>query len=199
MTEHDVQHAAVPTDREDGPVIGMVWAQSSDRYIGVAGGLPWRLPEDMARFRTLTQGSPVVMGRATWDSLPERFRPLPGRDNVVLSRRAGDGELPGARVARDTEGALALAAGASRVWVIGGAQVYEAFMPLAHRLEITQVDTVVAGDTRAPVIGSGWTLARRDPDEGWLTSSAGLRYRFLTFERRPDVDGTGDGTRAPGR
>lgn len=171
--------------------LGVVWAQSSDRYIGTDGGLPWYLPEDLARFRALTSGHPVIMGRATWESLPARFRPLPGRDNIVLSRavpQAGvDGLFAGAKVVGSVEEALALVAG-REAWVIGGAQVYRELLPHADRLEITQVDTVVGGDTRAPVLDRGWGVVAREPADGWLTSTTGLSYRFLTFVR-----GAGDG------
>ena len=120
------------------------------------------------------------MGRRTWESLPDRFRPLPGRTNVVISRTSA--ALPGAHVVPDVAAAAALAAG-QEAWVIGGAQIYGAFMPLADRLEVTQIDVVVAGDTLAPTLGAGWRLRRRSPEEGWSTSSTGLRFRFLGFER----------------
>ena len=161
--------------------ITLVFAQSADRYIGVDGGLPWHLPEDMAHFRELTDGFPVVMGRTTWDSLPERFRPLPGRQNIVLSRRSGL-VLAGAEVVPDIASALALVAGRD-VWVIGGAQVYDAFVPVADRLELTEVDVVVGGGTRAPLLDPGWLLVARSPQEGWATSTTGLRYRFLSLRR----------------
>jgi dihydrofolate reductase len=172
--------------------IGMVWAQSSDRYIGTGGGLPWSLPEDLAHFREVTMGSPVIMGRATWDSLPGRFRPLPGRLNIVLSRRADDDAVEGAALARDVDEALALTGGGD-AWVIGGGQVYEAFMPYADRIELTQVDVVVTGQTRAPVLDRGWQLVAREPEAGWATSAGGLGYRFLSFVR---IEG---GARTPPR
>ena len=161
--------------------LSMIWAQSADGFIGLDGTLPWRLPEDQAHFKALTAGHPVLMGRATWDSLPDRFRPLPGRENIVLSRRTRL-QLPGARVVRDVATALA-AVGDRDAWVIGGAQVYAAFAPLADRLEVTEVDLVVHGDTPAPVLDESWTVVRRRPAEGWLTSAGGVRHRFLTLER----------------
>ena len=174
--------------------LGVVWAQSSDRYIGTDGGLPWYLPEDLAHFKALTTGHPVIMGRATWDSLPDRFRPLPGRENIVLSRvaRPGasqEGPLRGARVVGSAQEARALVEGTD-AWVIGGAQVYRALLPHADRLEITQVDTVVSGDTRAPVLDRGWSVVAREPGVGWLTSTTGLRYRFLSFVRGAAAYGT---------
>lgn len=171
-------------------MIGLVWAQSADGVIGVDGTLPWYLPEDLAHFRELTSGHPVVMGRTTWDSLPPRFRPLPGRENVVLSRRPGL-VLDGATVVPDVATALA-AVGDRDAWVIGGAQVYAALLPWADRLEVTDVDVVVARDTRAPEVDGSWVEVARTPDEGWATSSTGLRYRFRSL-RRAD-----DGVPAPG-
>lgn len=183
--------------------LGVVWAQSSDRYIGTDGTLPWYLPEDLARFRALTTGLPVIMGRATWESLPEKFRPLPGRDNIVLSRLAEqgaavDGPLRGACVVGSVEAALAQV-GDRDAWVIGGAQVYRAFLPHADRLEITQIDTVVGGDTRAPVLDRGWGAVAREPAEGWLTSATGLRYRFLSFVRAAGGPGTARREHSGGR
>ncbi|MDO8107375.1 dihydrofolate reductase [Isoptericola sp. b441] len=164
--------------------IGLVWAQSTDRVIGVDGGLPWRLPEDMAHFRTVTAGAVVVMGRTTWCSLPARFRPLPGRISVVLSRTGGL-ELPGAIVVPGVREALALARRTDRpVWVAGGGEVYAAFEPHAERAELTEVDVTVGEGTPAPVLGDGWQVTAGEPAEGWATSSAGLRYRFRTLSRR---------------
>lgn len=161
--------------------VGMIWAQSADRYIGADGALPWHLPEDLAFFRRVTLDHPVIMGRRTWESLPDRFRPLPGRRNIVLSRTRGL-RLEGATVATDAAHALELA-GTGDAWVIGGAQVYETFLPHADRLEVTQVDLVVDGDTRAPTLGAEWRVVAREPERGWCTSATGLPYRFLSFAR----------------
>ncbi|WP_182113598.1 MULTISPECIES: dihydrofolate reductase [unclassified Actinotalea] len=177
--------------------IGLIWAQSADRCIGRDGDLPWHLPEDQAHFREITTGSPVIMGRRTWESLPERFRPLPGRRNVVLSRQPGL-ELDGADVVPDVAAAAALAAGVT-AWVIGGEQVYTQFLPLADRIEMTQIDVMVQGDTRAPTLDRGWRLATRSPHEGWHTSRTGLRYRFLSFVRESGGDGLPEQRRTPSR
>lgn len=171
--------------------LGLIWAQAGAAdggpgVIGRDGGLPWHLPEDLAHFRELTTGRPVVMGRATWDSLPPRFRPLPGRTNIVLSRRTG-ATAAGATVVPDVATGLALAGGGP-AWVIGGAQVYAATIALADRLEVTEIDTVVDGDARAPRIDATWRRVAVEPGArgrapGWRTSSTGLRYRFVTYER----------------
>src|SRR5690606_7126476 len=109
------------------PSIGLIWAESVGGIIGSDGALPWHLPEDLAHFKELTLGSPVIMGRKSWDALPERFRPLPGRRNVVVTRNA-QWQAEGAEVALSVDAALALASepDAHTVWVIGGAQVFAA-------------------------------------------------------------------------
>jgi dihydrofolate reductase len=162
--------------------LGLVWAQARGGVIGADGGLPWHLPEDLARFRALTTGGTVVMGRSTWESLPATVRPLPGRRNVVLSRRPGF-LAPGATVAASLEEALAGASG--DVWVIGGASVYRAAMPLAEIAVVTEIDAAYDGDTLAPEPGPDWEPVERDPAEGWLESRTGLRYRVTRLVRRP--------------
>jgi dihydrofolate reductase len=159
--------------------VGLVWAQAHGGVIGVGGGLPWHLPEDLALFRRLTMGSTVVMGRRTWESLPERFRPLPGRTNVVLT---SDPEWSGEGARRASCVADVLGEHDS-VWVIGGASVYAAFLPHADRLVVTDVDVLVQGDTWAPAIGPEWRRAARAPEAGWSSSSTGLRYAVNEYMR----------------
>ena len=160
--------------------VGLVWAQASGGVIGVDGRLPWHLPEDLARFRALTLGSTVVMGRATWESLPGSVRPLPGRRNVVLTRRPR-WEAPGAVVAPTLEEALRDAPG--DVWVIGGSSVFTAALPYADRAVVTELDEAVDGDTWAPVLDGAWRIVQRDPQDGWHGSATGLRYRISTYVR----------------
>jgi len=162
-------------------MLALVWAQGSNGVIGRDGDLPWRLPEDLARFRALTSGHPVVMGRATWDSLPDAFRPLPGRDNIVLTRDLA-WSAPGASVAHDLDDVRRLL-GARDGWVVGGAQVYAQTIGAADRLEVTEVDLAPDGDTHAPDVGDGWERAEVDPADGWHTSSTGTRYRFVGYRR----------------
>ena len=159
--------------------VGLVWAQARNGVIGADGRLPWHLPEDLALFRRLTMGSTVVMGRRTWESLPDRFRPLPGRTNVVLtSDRQWSAE--GARPAASVEQVLAEH---ESFWVIGGGAVYAGFLPHADRLVVTEVDVLVDGDTWAPPVGDDWRRETRTPAEGWATSSSGLRYAVTEYGR----------------
>ncbi len=173
-------------------MVGMVWAQAHGGVIGAGGGLPWHLPEDLALFRRLTTGGTVVMGRRTWESLPDRFRPLPGRTNVVLTSDRG-WSADGARPAASVEQVIAEHAA---FWVIGGGAVYAAFLPHADRLVVTDVDAAVEGDTWAPALDDGWVRTSRTPAEGWSVSSpAGLRYAVSEYVR-PDAGGTGSGGEA---
>jgi dihydrofolate reductase len=181
-TEASVTGTSARAGAGDGPLVGLVWAQAHDRVIGRDGVMPWHLPEDLRRFRQVTDGATVVMGRTTWLSLPERFRPLPGRRNVVLSRQARF-EAPGAEVRHSLDEALALGSPAERIWVIGGAEVYAAALPLADRLAVTEIDAQVDGDARAPVVDSTWQRTACDPPTGWHESATGLRYRFLDYRR----------------
>ncbi len=157
--------------------VGLVWAQAANGVIGSAGGLPWYLPEDLARFKALTLGSTVVMGRATWDSLPPAVRPLPGRRNVVLSRQPG-WQAPGAVVAGSLAEALDQP---GDVWVIGGASVYRAALPFADIVVVTDLAEPFEGDTVAPELGPAWRVAGRDPASGWLSSRTGLDHRVTTY------------------
>ncbi len=154
---------------------GLIWAEAHGGVIGAEGGMPWHLPEDLAHFKELTIGAPVIMGRRTWESLPERFRPLPGRENIVVTRRE-DWTAAGASRAASLDEALA---GRERVWIIGGADVFAQTIDDADRLEVTEVDLYVAGDAFAPS-REGWALV----DEGeWQTSATDIRFRFLGYER----------------
>jgi dihydrofolate reductase len=170
------------------PAIGLIWAEAEGGVIGREGGMPWHVPEDLAHFTALTVGAPVVMGRKTWDSLSPRYRPLPGRRNIVVTRRH-DWSADGAEVARSVDDALALAAqgDVDRVWVIGGAQLFADAIGRADRLEVTElrhdddVFDAASGDIIAPVIDSSWRLAATEPAAGWHTSRSGIRYRFLTY------------------
>ncbi|WP_409426466.1 dihydrofolate reductase [Mycobacterium sp. SMC-11] len=157
--------------------ISLIWAQSKSGVIGRAGGIPWRVPEDQARYKQLTIGHTVVMGRLTWESLPARVRPLPDRRNVVLTRDSeyvADGAIVVPTLDQALEG--------DDIWVVGGAEIYALTLPLASRCEVTEVDIdlpVQAGDAVAPALDQSWQASTGD----WLTSRTGLRYRYLTYHR----------------
>jgi dihydrofolate reductase len=157
--------------------IGLVWAQSTSGVIGRDGGIPWHVPEDLARFKQVTVGHTVVMGRQTWDSLPARVRPLPGRRNVVLSRQAGF-TAEGAEVVGSLEAALT----EPEAWVIGGEQIYQLALPRATRCEVTEIEVDLVRDDEdavAPVLDESW----RGETGDWQVSDSGLRYRFHTYYR----------------
>ncbi|WP_405160591.1 dihydrofolate reductase [Nocardia sp. NBC_01499] len=159
--------------------IGLIWAQTLDGVIGFENKIPWRVPEDLANFKAVTMGHPVVMGRRTWDSLPPKFRPLDGRRNIVVTRQP-DWSAEGAERAGSVDEALALS-GSDTVWIAGGGEIYRAAMDFATDLLVTEVDTAVAGDAYAPIVGPEWAA---DDSEPWLESTSGLRYRILRYTRR---------------
>ena len=165
------------------PRVGLVWAEARGGVIGADGGMPWHVPEDLAHFKSVTSGAPVVMGRRTWESLPERFRPLPGRRNIVVTRNEG-WSAEGAERAGSLGAAMsaATADGPDWIWIIGGGELFREAIELADRLEVTELDADVDGDTFAPS-RSGWDAESVDPGAGWHTSRSGIRYRFLRLAR----------------
>ncbi|MBM2823075.1 MAG: dihydrofolate reductase, partial [Thermoleophilia bacterium] len=129
--------------------VSLVAAVARGGVIGREGTIPWRIPEDVARFKALTTGHAVVMGRRTWDSLPDRFRPLPERRNIIVTRNP-DWSADGAERAASLEEALRLPEGAEQVFVIGGGELYAEALPLADELLLTEIDAAVEGDTFFP-------------------------------------------------
>ena len=158
------------------PRIHLIYARAANGVIGKDGVMPWHLPEDLAHFKQLTLGSPVIMGRKTWDSLPPRFRPLPGRSNIVITRQSG-WHAEGTQRADSLQDALRLAAPAPEVWIIGGAQIYAQAEPLAHRAEVTEIAQDFPGDALAPVLGADWVETARQAH----VSSVGLKFSFVTY------------------
>jgi dihydrofolate reductase len=157
--------------------VGLIWAQSSSGVIGRGGGIPWQLPEDLVRFKELTMGHTVVMGRLTWESLPANVRPLPGRRNVVVTRQP-DFAADGATVVASLDEALT----DPDTWVIGGEQIYTLAMPRASRCEVTEIDIDLPrddGDVVAPVLDETWVGTAGE----WQTSRSGLRYRWHSYSR----------------
>jgi dihydrofolate reductase len=155
--------------------IVIIAAVARNRVIGKDNRLLWNIPEDMAHFKALTAGHTVIMGRKTWESLPPRFRPLPGRRNIVISRQP-DYAAPGAEVADSLENALKLASTAAVVFVIGGEQIYTQAIAVADRLEITEVDLAPEGDAWFPEI------ATVDWEKAGKTEGAG--FAFVTYRRQ---------------
>ncbi|RZL65096.1 MAG: dihydrofolate reductase [Variovorax sp.] len=162
--------------------INLILARAANGVIGANGTMPWHLPEDLAHFKRQTAGAPVIMGRKTWDSLPPRFRPLPGRTNIVVTRQA-DFENAGLQRAPSLQDALEMStqSGAPEVWVIGGAQIYAEAEPLAQRAIVTEIDQDFEGDAFAPRFDAAvWRESARESH----VATNGLPYSFVTLERR---------------
>ncbi len=159
--------------------INMIFARSANGVIGHKNAMPWHLPEDLAHFKKLTLGCPVIMGRKTWDSLPPKFRPLPGRTNVVITRQP-DWQAAGAKTAGSLTDALAHCKNADDVWIIGGAQIYAQAEPLAQRIEVTDIAQEFVGDAYAPVLGSDWLASAREQH----VSAIGMAFSFVTYLRQ---------------
>jgi dihydrofolate reductase len=160
------------------PMLTLVAAIARNGIIGKDNALPWHLPADLRHFKELTTGHAVIMGRKTWESLPEKFRPLPGRQNIVVTRNAGYAAA-GAKVVTSLEDAVAAATGAE-AFVIGGAELYRAALPLADRLQLTEIDTDFAGDTWFPARDPAqWQQVAREAH----ADGDGLTYAFVTWQR----------------
>ncbi len=160
--------------------VSLVAAVARGGVIGQGGTIPWRIPEDMAHFRALTMGHPVVMGRRTWDSLPDRFRPLPGRRNVVVTRNPS-WQADGAERAASLENALELVAGAEQVFVVGGGELYEAALSRADELVLTELALDAEGDVAFPP----WDRSAFDEvTREALVSGDGTALAFVTYARR---------------
>ena len=156
----------------------IVVARARNGVIGIENRLPWHLPEDLKHFKALTTGNAVIMGRKTWESLPPKFRPLPERLNIVVTRDRGY-VADGATVAHSLPEAVA-AAGDRRAFVIGGAEIYAQALPLATRLEITEVDADIAGDAFFPAPdAAAWREAARESYQ----SASGLGFAFVSYRR----------------
>jgi len=157
------------------PRVYLVAAVASNGIIGAKGRLPWHLPEDLKHFKKLTLGQPVIMGRLTWESLG---RALPGRENIVVTRTPGY-EAQGAAVAASLPAALALCAGEKTVFVIGGTTLFEAALPLASGLVLTEIHRPYEGDTWFPAYDrSRWRESQREAH----TAADGTRFDFVLYE-----------------
>lgn len=151
--------------------ISFVVARAANGVIGRDNALPWRLPDDLKHFKRLTLGKPVVMGRRTWESLGG---PLPGRQNIVVTRNAGYAAEGGTTVP-SLAAAIDAAGAAEEIMVIGGAALFADALPLATRVHLTEVHALPQGDVTMPGFGAGWRETDRDDRDG---------YSFVTLERR---------------
>jgi len=159
-------------------MISIIVAASTNNVIGVQGELPWKISDDLKRFKKLTMGKPIVMGRLTWESIG---RPLPGRQNIVITRQPGF-SAEGCDVVASPAAALDAAGDAEEIMIIGGGQIYELFLPKAGRLHITRVHTEIEGDAFFPAIDAdSWELVDR---EAFAASEANeFPFEFRTYER----------------
>ena len=158
--------------------VNLIFARAANGVIGRDGQMPWHLPEDLAHFKQLTSGCPVIMGRKTWDSLPARFRPLPGRTNIVITRQDDWDEI-GVQRASSLREALQICESHSVVWVIGGAQIYAQALPLAHTVEVTEIEADYDGDAFAPELGHEWQEVARERH----ISASGVHFSFVRYQR----------------
>ena len=158
--------------------LNLIFARARNGVIGNNNTLPWHLPEDLAHFKATTLGQPVIMGRKTWDSLPAKFRPLPGRMNIVVTRQT-DWQSEGAHVVHSIEAALQTCPSDSQPWVIGGAELYRLAMPLATRVVVTEIDADYEGDAFAPELDNTWREASRTAH----VAANGLGYSLVNWIR----------------
>jgi dihydrofolate reductase len=166
--------------------LNLIYARARNGVIGKQGNLPWHLPEDLAHFKRTTLGCPVIMGRKTWDSIPPKFRPLPGRTNVVITRNSDwreDGAIPASNLLEALSicehMSVILDPSPEQVWVIGGAQIYAQALPLAKRVVITEIDADFEGDAYAPTLDAEWKETNREQH----TSASNMKYSFVTYTR----------------
>ena len=158
--------------------LSLIAAVARNGAIGKDNALLWRLPEDLKFFKRTTLGCPVIMGRKTWESLPPKFRPLPGRLNIVVTRDPGF-VADGASVAHSLEAARDLCPAGGTAWVIGGAQIYAQALPLAREVVVTEIARDFEGDAFAPALGSEWREVAREEQ----VSASGLPFAFVTYRR----------------
>ncbi len=159
-------------------MISLIVAASANNVIGAQGELPWRLSDDLRRFKEVTMGKPIVMGRKTWDSIG---RPLPGRQNIVITRQ-DDFAAEGCDVVGSVDEALSATGDAAEVMIIGGSQVYALFLPRADRLYLTRVHAQIDGDAFFPAIGeSEWRLVREEHHAADERNEHA--FSFLCFDR----------------
>lgn len=160
----------------------LIFARAANGVIGKDGVMPWHLPEDLAHFKRTTLGCPVIMGRKTWESLPPRFRPLPGRTNVVVTRQQG-WLAAGARVAHSLPEAIAQCGEVADAWIIGGGEIYAQALSLASTAVVTEIEASYEGDAYAPQFGPNWQEVSREHH----VSSTGLKFSFVQYSNTTGV------------
>jgi dihydrofolate reductase len=160
--------------------ISLILARADNGVIGNKGKLPWHLPEDMRRFRDITMGKPCIMGRKTWDGLPEKFRPLPGRDNIVVTRKSGF-PAEGAKIVHSLDAAFAAAGTADEIMVIGGAEIFAKALPRAGRIYLTRIHAAPPGEILFPAFSASQWLEMSREDH---VATDGMRYSFALLERK---------------
>ena len=159
--------------------LSIIVAMANNGVIGRDGGLPWHISEDLKRFKRITMGNPILMGRKTYDSIG---RPLPGRQSIVISRQT-DWRAEGVTAVTSLDAALAACGDAEEAFVIGGAEIYRLALPLAGRLYLTRVEADVDGDVRLPEIAwTDWRLADSQPGEP--DGKNPYHWKFETYERQ---------------
>ena len=179
FVQNSLREATVP-NAHAAPCVALIAAVAANRVIGAGNRLPWRLVDDMKRFRALTTGHTVIMGRKTWESLP---RALPERQNIVVTRQSGYAAI-GAEIAGSFADALFRAHLPEPVFCIGGGELYLAALPYATRLHLTEIARDFAGDARFPPMPRGaWRETARDSRAA--DGPAGFAYAYVTYEREP--------------
>lgn len=160
----------------------LIYARAANGVIGLNNQMPWHLPEDLAHFKRTTLGCPVLMGRKTWDSIPAKFRPLPGRANLVITRQK-DWHAEGALVAHSLAEGIALALAhcpeGKDLWVMGGADIYAQAAPHADEAVVTEIEASYEGDAFAPQLSSDWQEVSRESH----VSLTGLKFSFVTYRK----------------
>ncbi len=160
-------------------MISLIVAASTNNVIGVQGKLPWRISDDLKRFKRLTMGKPIVMGRLTWESIG---RPLPGRQNIIITRQSGY-RVDGCDVVESPAAALSIAGNAEEIMIIGGGQIYDLFLPKAGRLHLTRVKTDIEGDAFFPLLrDEDWKLVALEKHDA--NDANDFDFEFRTYERR---------------
>ena len=159
-------------------MISIIVAASTNNVIGAHGRLPWKISDDLRRFKTLTLGKPIIMGRLTWESIG---RPLPGRQNIIITRQT-DFVAHACDVVASTAEALEVAGDAKEIMIIGGSQVFESFLPMAHRLYMTRIHAEIDGDVFFPEIDvRSWQLVSSEEHEADAANEC--PFAFMSYER----------------